>query len=217
MHAHRCPDEETLAAWFDGLLSPAAQDALCADLLACPDCARLVAALGLVLEAEPPAAFAAAGPVPASVTRRALDLWPAEPSAVERGLRLAVRWVQDRLSPLADALAPLPLAAGAVRGAAAAVGPQEELHYQVQVGELALAIDLEVDGPDQVALNIRPLAPPPAGLLLRLTADGETRAMSSLTADGAVLTALPAGDYELCLEQRGQALGQLALTFAAEA
>ncbi|MEZ4471217.1 MAG: hypothetical protein R3F60_10530 [bacterium] len=214
MHAHRCPDEETLAAWFDGLLSPAAQDALCAELLGCPSCARLAAALGLVIEADTPAAFAAAPAVPAAVTRRALDLWPAEPAPAARALRLAVRWIQDRLSPLADALAPLPVAAGAMRGAAS--GPQDELHYQVRVGDLDLEIELGVDGPAHVALGVRPSSPPPAGLLLRLTAGGETCAMSSLTADGAVLDALPAGDYELCLERAGEALGQLSLSLGGD-
>jgi anti-sigma factor RsiW len=210
---HHCPDEELLAAWFDGLLAPEARDALAADLASCPDCVRLLATLGLVIEAEDPALLARTV-VPAAVTRRALDLWP-EPELktdpILRSLRVAVRWVHDRLAPLADALAPQPTAAMAMRGAQA-TDLQEELHYQVRVGELDLTLDLEVDGPEQVALSVRPMSTPPAGLVMRLTEDGETRAMSSLTASGATVPALPMGAYELCLEQGGRRLGHLELS-----
>lgn len=212
MH-HRCPDEEMLAAWFDGLLSPEARDAMSVELASCPDCTRLLAALGLVIVADD-AALLARTTVPAAVTRRAMDLWP-EPEVktdpVLRGLRLAVRWVQERLQPLAEGLAPLASPALAMRGAQAP-DLQDELHYQVRVGELDLAIDLEVDGPEQVALSVRPLSVPPPGLLLRLTEAGETRAMSSLTPGGATVPALAHGDYELSLEQAGRALGRLQLS-----
>ena len=53
---------------------------------------------------------------------------------------------------------------------------------------------------------------PPEGLLLRLSLEGETRALSSLTDQGATLPALPDGAYELQLERAGAPLGSLALT-----
>lgn len=212
---HRCPDEETLAAWFDGLLPPADEAAFLRELRTCPDCLTLVAALGMVVDAEEPDGWQQVS-VPAAVTARAQALWPTEPSPIApspiaQGLRIAARWIGDALQPLADALAPMPLAAVAVRGAAAAETTREELRYQVTFGDLPLEIDLEVDGPDEVALTVRPIHPPPAGLLLRLSAAGETRALSSLGRDGATVDALPPGQYELVVEQADQPLGRLQL------
>lgn len=212
---HRCPDEETLAAYFDGLLPPQEEAALHAELRACPDCARLVATLGLVIDAEEPEAWQRAR-VPEAVTRRALDLWPAEPGPAARAVRLAVRWIGEQLQPLADALAPLPDAAVALRGGTAgAAAAHDELRYEVDVGDLPLSIDLEVEGPGQLALTVRPRAAPPPGALLRLTRDGETRALSSLTPDGSTLPALPAGTYTLQIEAAGRALGELTLDLEA--
>lgn len=213
---HRCPDEETLAAYFDGLLSPEAADALHAELIGCPDCTRLVAALGLVIETDTELAWLRAE-VPASVTRRALDLWPVEPDPLIRSLRLAVRWLGDRIAPLADALAPLPQAAMAVRGAAHAADGFEELRYQVTIGDVPVEIDLEVDGPEQIALSIRPVSAPPSGLLVRLQTDGETCAMSSLTAGGTTVPALASGAYRISLEQGGESIGALDLSLDAQA
>ena len=205
---HHCPDEETLAAYFDGLMPAEEEAALHAELLSCPDCVRLVATLGLVLEVEPADAWQQAR-VPGAVTRRAVDLWPVEPSAVTQTLHLAARWLGERLAPLAEALAPTPLAAGVVRGGAQAA---EDLHYEITLGELPLEIDLEVDGPEQVALTLRPTAPPPAGLLLRLSSAGETRALSTLDAGGTTLSALACGDYELTLERADETVGHLTLS-----
>lgn len=210
---HECPDEETLAAFFDGLLPPGEADALHAQLVECPHCARLVAALGLVLETDTEAAWAMAS-VPAAVTRRALDLWPADPDPLIRSLTLAVRWLGDALAPLRDGLQPLTQPALAVRGGAESAERFEELRYQVTIGDVPLEIDIEVDGPEQVALSIRPLNAPPSGVLVRLETDGETRALSSLTASGASLPALPIGDYRISLEQAGQALGELSLALS---
>ncbi|HJN75640.1 MAG TPA: hypothetical protein QGF58_17045, partial [Myxococcota bacterium] len=161
---HHCPDEETLAAYFDGLLPQTEEAALHRELVSCPDCARLVAALGLVIETEAPDAWHHAS-VPNSVTQAAIDLWPTTPSLVDRTITLAARWIHDQLAPLADALAPTPMAATAVRGSSSPEAATEELRYHVTLADLPFEIDLEVDGPEQVALTVRPLQPPPAGLL----------------------------------------------------
>lgn len=206
---HRCPDEETLAAYFDGLLSPTDEAALHREMRTCPDCRELVAALGMVIDADAPDAWMAVE-VPAAVTARAKALWPAEPrdNPVSAGLRIAARFIGDALRPLADALAPMPAPAVALRGAATA---RDELRYQVTLGDLPVQIDLEACGPQEAALTVRPLHPPPLGLLLRLTTDGETRALSSLDRDGATVDALPLGRYELSLEQGDHPLGRLEL------
>ncbi len=192
---HRCPDEETLAAYFDGLMPPGDEAALHRELVTCPDCARLVAALGVVIEADAPGA-AEAWAVPAALTRRAQALWPSEPlvERVQRGLRLAARWVDDALQPLADALAPQQLATVAVGGA-----PPAPPHPQRGGGG---------------SRGGRPHAPPP-GLMLRVSAAGQTRALSSLTADGATVPALPAGDYELAIERPDGPLGHVTLALEA--
>lgn len=209
---HRCPDEETLAAFFDGLLPPAAEESFLRGLRTCDDCLELVAALGIVIDADDGLAWREQA-VPAEVTRRALDLWPVEDDALRRGLRIAVKWIGDALRPLTEAMTPLPPMATAVRGGDDA--PREELRYQVTLGDLPLEIDLEIDGPDELALTIRPIHPPPAGLLLRLMADGETRALSSLDDRGATVDALPLGHYELSIEQADRPLGSLRLDLLA--
>ena len=207
---HRCPDEETLAAFFDGLLPPDAEQNFMRTLRTCEECLELVTALGIVIDADDGVAWQSA-PVPAELTARAKALWPADPAAdpVARGLRIAIKWIGDALQPLADALTPMPMAATAVRGAAAEA--REELRYQVTLGDLPLEIDLEIDGPDELALTVRPIHPPPAGMLLRLTTDGETRALSSLDDRGATVDALPLGRYELSIEQADRPLGSLRL------
>jgi hypothetical protein len=211
---HQCPDEETLAAYFDGLLPPADEAALHAEMLRCPDCLELVGALGLVLRAEAPDAFARAPAVPEAVTRRALDLWPAEPdSSLDRALRIAVRWLGERLQPLTDALQPAAAPALAMRGAAQPA-ERDDLRYQITLGDLPLEIGLESDGPQRLALTVRPLRAPAAGTLLRLTTAGETRALSSLTADGATVPALAPGQYRLTVEHRNHPLGHLQLSLA---
>lgn len=208
---HRCPDEETLAAFFDGLLPPDAEQSFLRGLRTCDDCLELVAALGIVVDAEQPDAWLTSQ-VPAGLTARAKALWPAE-DPIARGLRIAIRWIGDALQPLADALTPMPMAATAVRGAAAEA--REELRYQVTLGDLPLEIDLEIDGPDEIALTVRPIHAPPAGMLLRLTTDGETRALSSLGDRGATVDALPLGRYELSIEQADHALGSVQLDLQA--
>lgn len=208
---HRCPDEETLAAFFDGLLPPAAEARFLRGLRTCEDCLELVAALGIVVDADDGLAWRDEV-VPADITARARALWPAD-DPIARGLRIAVKWIGDALRPLSDALTPLPPVAAAVRGAGR--DTREELRYQVTLGDLPMEIDLEIDGPDELALTIRPIHPPPAGILLRLTADGETRALSSLDDRGATVDALPVGHYELSIEQADRPLGSLRLDLMA--
>lgn len=213
---HRCPDEETFAAYFDGLLSPLETSHLHTEIGQCSDCQRLVGALGLVLAAEPVDAFESAPPVPSALTDRALELWPT--NLMDRALRVAIRWIGDKLLPCAGALQPLEAAAVTVRGSASpGVGPQpaDELRYQLTIGELPVEIDLETDGPTEIALHIRPLAPPPTGLLVRLTADGQTRAISTLGLSGTTLSSIPADQYQLTIEHRSQPLGHLHLALNA--
>lgn len=206
MTRHRCADDETLAAYFDGLLSPADEADLMREMRTCPDCLEVVSALGLVIADDTPDAWKSVQ-VPAEVTARAKALWPAE-SVIDKAVRIAVRWIGEALEPLADALAPMPAAAVAVRGAAAR---RDDLRYHVTLGDLPVEVDLEVDGIDAVAVTVRPIHPPPAGTILRLTADGETRALSSLDGEGATVDALPLGRYRLSIEHGADPVGAIDL------
>lgn len=205
-------DDELLAAYFDGLLDEEAERALHARMLDDPELAHEVAALAAVIGAD--TAFEAAAAPARAVTQRARDLWPVESSAVERTLRVAVRWIGEALQPLADALAPEPALATAMRGTAAEVLPDEpveELRYHLSLGEVPLELDLEVEGPARLALSVRPVHAPPPGLLLRLTLAGETRALSSLDDAGTIISALTPGCYRLALERHDAAVGHLDL------
>ena len=213
---HRCPDDETLAAYFDGLLPPGDEAALHEEMLTCSECVGLAAAIGLVVRDEPNDAFERAPVIDGAITEHAISLWPEAPLP-DFGdmLRVAIRWVDDLIVPLTDALTPLGLSNAAVRGGpevrAADPSGADELRYRVTLGELSFEIDLEVDGPRQIALHIRPLTPPPSGLLVRLTAQGETRAMNSIGQRGTTLPALRATNYRLVIEHGDRALGHLDL------
>ena len=112
-----CSDKETRAAYFDGLLPPAEEAEFLAALRSCPECVEMVAALGFVIGGETEAWKSTS--VPAAVTARAKALWPTSPDPVSQAMRLAVKWIGDALSPIADALQPMGMPAVAMRGAAA--------------------------------------------------------------------------------------------------
>ena len=208
---HRCPDDETLAGWFEGRLSVGQSDRLQREVADCPACARRV--LEVEVAFEPDEATIARVVVPSAVTRRALDLWPTEPTkatglaAVERMLRIAVRWVAGALEPLADELGPLEPLAVAVRGAG---GPAEELRYELDMEGVRLTIDLEVEDADHLAVAVR-LDPPGQGATLRLVSGGDTTALASLGATGATLRRVRAARYDLVIEAPGAPTRQLVL------
>lgn len=202
-----CSDEETLAAYFDGLLPPAEEAEFLAALRSCPECVEMVAALGFVIGGETEAWKSTS--VPAAVTARAKALWPTSPDPVSQAMRLAVKWIGDALSPIADALQPMGMPAVAMRGAAALA--HDELLYEVELGDSAFTISVEVDGPTEVAVSVRTVQPPPPGLMLRLRCQGETRAMSSLGSTGTTISALPVGIYQMTVEQADKTVGQLEL------
>jgi len=210
MTDHRCLDDELLAAYFDGLLTRAEEEHLHTKALGCDTCQESLASLALVIRETDvvPAHFS----VPDIVTQRAIDLLGAEPAHGENILTLAVRFIEGALAPLAHALQPLELGAVATRDPGNSPAAHfEDLRFHVTLGDLPLEIDLEVDGPEELALTVRPLNPPPSGVLLRLACDGETRAVSSLGMTGATVSALPPGSYHIHLEQASRTVGQLQL------
>ena len=103
MSAHQCPDDEMIAAYFDGLLSEGEQDLLYGEMSACSDCVAMLASVGVVIREAMtvPESFS----VPPSVTAAAVALFEHQESR-ESVISIAVRWVQDALSPLADAIQP---------------------------------------------------------------------------------------------------------------
>ncbi|MEE2785730.1 MAG: hypothetical protein VX589_00215 [Myxococcota bacterium] len=211
MSKHECVSDEMLAAYFDGQLSEAQEAEVHREMAKCSSCSELLASLGVVIHEA--AMTHSIDEVPDALTQRAMDLMPEPTPESKPGLlRLAVKWIEDTLAPLAESLQPLELTAGTVRGAAAARQDAfEELRFHVNLGRLSLELDLEVDGPQEVSLTVKPMSAPPAGLLLRLANDGTTRAVSSLGAVGATVVALPVGHYDLTLEHGGQELGAIRL------
>jgi hypothetical protein len=209
MKQHGCLDDEILAAYFDGLLSANQEDQVYANAMDCGECQSRLTALALMVRDTDsiPADFK----VPHSVTQRAIELLPAsQPMAV--ALKLAVRWLEGSIAPLLDAIQPLQSPMTATRGVAAQRADYfDDLRFHVTLGELPLEIDLEVDGPEEVALTVRPMAIPPTGILLRLSRDGETRAVSSLNAAGTTVSSLEPGSYALKLEHATQIVGQLSI------
>ena len=195
MSCANCPDEETLAAYFDGLLTPNQAEDVHRRLLGCDECQSLFASLGAVIAAgdELPVPFS----VPASVTAKAESLWPNSlDKRVSRGVRLAVRWVEGALQPLSDALQPLTYSTMPMRGAAASK-QAEVLTFEVDLSQLGLHVTLEYDSPDEVTMTIKLISQGHGSLSLRLVKDGEVRAMSSLDALGATMAALSAGIYHI--------------------
>ena len=210
MTKHRCLDDEVLAAYFDGLLTSAEEEQLHSQAIGCDSCQEELAALALIVRDADvtPSSFK----VPQSVTQRAIDLFEERKTEAVSVLTLAVRFIEGAIAPLADALQPLAMASVTTRDAGEyAVDRFEDLRFHVTLGDLPLEIDLEVDGPEELALTVRPLNPPPSGVLLRLACEGETRAVSSLGMAGATVSALPPGSYDIHLEQASRTVGQLQL------
>lgn len=218
--APRHLDDETLAALSEGLLPAAEAARIRAELAGTREGAELLRVIDELplLEAQAqhrPRAFR----VPARATRAAIDLWPAEASpaaakpnaanAVTRALGIAVRWLGEQLAPLADALAPEAGLAVAVRGEAARADAREEWRWRVKLGPVGLILDLEVEGPQQVALTVCPESPLPLGTLVRLTRGDETRALSTLGPAGTRVGALEIGEYALTLEDGRHEIGRL--------
>lgn len=239
--APRNLDDETLAALIEGRLPAAQAAALRRHLGADRAGAELLDLLAHLDHLESDPSQRHAHPVPLAVTRSAIELWPdaelapaqaAAARPLERLLRVAVRWLGAQLEPLRDALAPEPALAVQLRGAAAssaqaqplpglgAGGPpapaRDEWRWRVQLGPIGLTLDLEVDGPRQVALTVRPDSPPPAGTLLRLIQGSETRALSTLGIGGTTVGALEAGRYALTLEGDDREIGRLPIDLHAE-
>lgn len=211
---HRCPDEETLAAYFDGLLAPEAAEHLHAGMATCAECAAFAAALGVVLQSERGAHFETdAAPLPDAWIERAQGLWPDERRvAVSSVGRIAVKLLGGLqryvLEPMADALQPAPGAALAFRGDAAG---SRALRYPLTLGDLPLEVELSNDEEDFVEVRVRPLRPASDGLLLRLVEHEETVALGTLPTAGTLLAAVPPGQYRLVLERSGAQVDALDL------
>ena len=152
MTDHRCPDDEMIAAYFDGLLSDAEEARFLSQMNSCPECLQTLASVGIVLRET--------DSIPTlllCLTRDCAGGCPIRPFHSTRKLNtIAVRFINDALSPLADALQPTMSPAMSMRSAAPDLDRFEELRFHVSLGDVALEIDLEIDGPDEVALKVTP-------------------------------------------------------------
>ena len=207
---HRCSDDETLAAYLDGLLPPDEAAALRTALTECRDCAAAASALGWVVAASPIAFDAPA--VPASWTARATDLFSAQRTPLAAAQRVAVRVVRTVrdavLEAVSGALQPEWAPTLAFRGEG--VG-QRALRYPCTLGDHPLELELVAEDDDFVEVRVRPLRPTAEGLLLRLIEREQTVALGTLPPTGTLLAAVPPGHYALVLEQSGARLDALDL------
>lgn len=190
-----CPDEMTLAALFDGALEPAERDALYGHTLGCDTCQTELAAIGLA--GEEFAALAELPPAPAHLLDDALARFvPADetPSPIA----IAVRLVKGALESLPDALAPMPTPALAVRGAAAAVEPQDPgLRYQLDVQGTPVELHLVPQRDGRIDLTARPLRRLPPRTRLELEHGGRVEASLSVESAPVDVSDLGAGRYLL--------------------
>lgn len=200
---HRCPDDEALAELFDGLLTPAEQEALYGRLRGCEACQETLAALG-ALVAEPPP------PLPAGLGERlvagVLDrvAKPRPPLRV-----LALRWVDGVLSAIGD-LMPLPAPALATRGSTLDGG----LRYEVELGGAPVEL-IVADGGRCATLTARPLRTPPPRARLVLVRGDEVQASLAFEGEAVVMPALDPGHYRLRLEVPGLDPAELPLRLEA--
>ncbi|MFN3198738.1 MAG: hypothetical protein ACE366_10060 [Bradymonadia bacterium] len=219
MSHHRLSDE-ILALYLEGRLDGPELDAVHRALAADPALQEELLLLAGVVDVEPSLDFTPSEAMVASLSKSATDLWAKMvPSTTQVKsdalLSVAIRWLGDCLAPLAEALQPLTLQTAMVRGAAQPQGA-DELRYHVTLADLPLEIDLASEGPGRASLFVRPLSPPPTGLMIRLALGGETRAMSLLSAEGASMDSLMPGAYELILEQSNQPVARLEMCLFAE-
>jgi len=209
-HTHRCSDDETLAAYMDGLLSPDAAAALRANWAECGACAAAAAALRWVVAASP-ARFEAPD-VPEAWTARAAGLFPTSQAPLAAAQRVAVRVVRSvreaLLEAVGGALQPMNEPALAFRGEAAG---QRALRYPCTLADHPLELELVAEEDDFVEVRVKPLRPTTEGLLLRLIEHEQTVALGTLPPTGTLLAAVPPGHYALVLEQSGARLDALEL------
>jgi len=207
---HRCSDDETLAAYLDGLLPPDAAAALRADLTECSACAAAAAAVGWVVAASPQRFDPPA--VPASWIARAAELFPTQRAPLAAAQRVAVRVVRTVrdavLEAVSGALQPDLAPSVAFRGEGAG---QRALRYPCTLADHPLELELVAEEDDFVEVRVRPLRPTAEGLLLRLIEREQTVALGTLPPTGTLLAAVPPGHYALVLEQSGARLDALDL------
>lgn len=187
--SHRCPDEQTLAALFDGALDAEARAALHGAMLGCADCVRALAAIGSTLAEE--AAAPDLAPPPAHVLARARALVAPPP---ERPWAIAARFVRDTLESVADAMSPLPAPALAVRGATA---HDPGLRYEIDVEGTPVEVHLLPVGPGRASLTARPVRRLPPQTRLVVESGGRVEASLSVDAEPVAVPDLEAGRYRL--------------------
>lgn len=193
--SHECPDDLTLAALFDGLLDPAERDALHGEMSRCPECQTTLILIGLGL-ADEPAEVAELAPVPRRLEAGVRALYVDRP-APARGI--VVRRVREALQSLADALAPSPRPALAMRGA----GEAADLRFEIDVE--GTPIELLLAGvSDRTRVTIRPLDAPPPRTRVVLARGAEVEASLDLGSEGIGLPPLAAGRYALRFEVPGR-------------
>ncbi len=200
---HRCPDDETLAELFDGLLTPAEQDALYGRLRGCDTCLDTLAALGDLAAGDGPP------PLPAGFADRLVDGvldWVAPRPALRV---LALRWIDGALAAVGD-LMPSPTPALATRGAALDGG----LRYEVELGGAPVEL-IVADGGRRATVTARPLRTPPPRARLVLVRGDEVQASLAFEGEAVILPALDPGHYRLRLEIPGAAPAELPLRLEA--
>lgn len=209
---HSCPDDVAFAELFDGVLSPAEQDAFYAGLLGCPDCQDTLALLGALVADEP----ALLPPAPAGLADRiAARVLPPEQrpvlaarliDGVWRGIGEAVHDLERLLGEGLRALTPAARPALAVRGAE----PDGGLRYEVELAGASVELLLGGLG-DRATLTARPLDAPPPRARLVLLRGGEVQASLAFGSDGVTMPALDPGQYLLRLEIPGARPAELPL------
>ena len=203
-----CPEDESLGAYLDGVLSEVARAEIESHLAECRSC------LDHFLAAETAARDGPTLPVPPKMLARAMALMP-QSKPRDNVFNLVVELVRDSLELISTSgRLVMPTLAAQIRGKEN-IADNSVLHVESEMGEYQVAVEVERLEGDlcQIAVNVKPIgAAIAAGLRLSLMS-GEREQASYLARQGsAIFDRIPPGEYRLAITGSGNAIGMIQLS-----
>jgi hypothetical protein len=203
-----CPDEETLASYLVGGVTPSIDEQIDTHLAQCTDCLdELSAAYSSMLGDEKET-------VPEALVAKAMALMP--PAAQEEGFfDMVVRLVRGSLELVSTTgrLVEVPGLAG-IRGKPETPGTAI-LQVEKEMGRFKVAVEVEPVEEElcQVAVTVKAGAALPSdGIRLSLLAGGREQASYLARQGTAIFDRISPGDYRLAISEANAALGSIRLT-----
>jgi hypothetical protein len=201
-----CPDEEIIADYLEGRLSPARKESLDAHLSECELCLEefMVAGKALKDTAESPA-------VSSGVTEAAVRLVTKQPAGVaEKGLKESIAAYAERISNYFRYCFPWRLQQGTIRSSKTATAPDLVIVRKV-FKKIEAEIEIEKTGAEKAHIRVKFAGGEKNGIRVTLK-KGEREISSQLLSAGyALFEDIPFSRYEVVFSTNGTELGTCAI------